>query len=336
MSASCFRAIVVATETVDWGVERIGARSVWDKDWNKAVDYGAYAGNGITVAVIDNDGGIDRNHTDLQGNIVGGKYVYYDFIRREVRISDDYNDTYGHSTKVAGVIAAVDNDDGILGASPRVGIYAIKLQKRAIPEVDEYAIRYAADRSDIKIIVLPYVFPLDADPSRLVESACNYAYDQGKLVVAGAGINNRAVEYPANVSSVVAVGAVDEDDERWESSNYGSELDFVAPGVNINLTNLGGGYVEESGTSYSAPYLAAAAALFFEAYPYINVDGGVVWEILNYTAYNLGASGWDEQFGMGLVNAYSPCQLPLGDVNGDHIIDISDAAIVGVFWVSSR
>ena len=73
--------IVWASETVPWGVERVGARCVWDKDWNKAVDVGANAGNltgNVTVAIVDFDGGIDRDHPDLVGNIAGGVKVYYD------------------------------------------------------------------------------------------------------------------------------------------------------------------------------------------------------------------------------------------------------------------
>jgi hypothetical protein len=53
-----------------------------------------------------------------------------------------------------------------------------------------------------------------------------------------------------------------------------------------------------------------------------------VWRTLNSTVHDLGAAGWDEEFGMGLVNAYWPCQLPPGDVNGDHKVDIFDATLI--------
>ena len=99
---AAFLAKAKASETVPWGVERIGARSLWDKDRNVIVDNDANAGN-LTVAIVNT--GVDIDHPDLQDNIVGGLRVYWDFLYNRVATSEDYDDTDGHGTEVAGVIA---------------------------------------------------------------------------------------------------------------------------------------------------------------------------------------------------------------------------------------
>jgi len=115
-----------------------GERSLWDKDWNMVVDVGANAGDSVRVAIINT--GIDRSHPDLQDNIVGGAYVYYDPSSPggASLIEADYDDTDGHGTKVAGVVCAVDKDPGAVGAAPHSGIFAIKLESSFFlhPEVD--------------------------------------------------------------------------------------------------------------------------------------------------------------------------------------------------------
>ncbi len=91
-------------QLIPWGVEIVNAPNVWYET----------TGKNIKVAVIDS--GIDYNNEDLKDNVKGGISF----------IDDDYIDTYGHGTYVAGVIAALDNDFGIIGVAPNVDLYAVK------------------------------------------------------------------------------------------------------------------------------------------------------------------------------------------------------------------
>ena len=117
-----------------------------------------------------------------------------------------------------------------------------------------------------------------------MRSACSYAYYiQNSLLVAASGNNGiLRICYPARYDTVIAVGAINKNEERctekdWGDgfgSNYGPELDLVAPGHNIYSTIDRGSkkYAYMSGTSMACPHVAGVAALYFSKYP---TDGAV-------------------------------------------------------------
>ena len=94
-------------EIVTWGITRIGAPLV-HTNGNK--------GAGINVAIIDT--GINYNHPDLRDNYRGG----YDFVNDDIDPLDDN----GHGTYCAGIIAAADNNVGVIGVAPEANIYSLK------------------------------------------------------------------------------------------------------------------------------------------------------------------------------------------------------------------
>ncbi|MCL6473383.1 MAG: S8 family serine peptidase [Firmicutes bacterium] len=96
-----------STQILPWGINRINA----DLAWRVSI------GSGVRVAVIDT--GIDLTHPDLMANVKGG----FNAINRKESINDDN----GHGTHVAGVIAAVDNDIGVIGVAPEANLYAVKV-----------------------------------------------------------------------------------------------------------------------------------------------------------------------------------------------------------------
>ena len=91
-----------------WGVKRIGAGTVHD---------GENTGTGVKVAIIDS--GIDYTHPDISANYVGG----YDFVNDD----EDPLDDNGHGTHVAGTVAALKNDIGVVGVAPQASLYALKV-----------------------------------------------------------------------------------------------------------------------------------------------------------------------------------------------------------------
>ncbi|MHA2402338.1 MAG: S8 family serine peptidase, partial [Candidatus Kariarchaeaceae archaeon] len=96
-----------SVQTIPWGIERINAPLVWNIS----------DGSGVNVSIIDS--GIDYNHPDLQENFRGG----YDFVNND---SDPLDDD-GHGTHVAGIVAAANNDFGVVGVAPHAHVYAVKV-----------------------------------------------------------------------------------------------------------------------------------------------------------------------------------------------------------------
>ena len=98
-------------EELPWGVDRIDADMVWDTN----------TGAGIKVAVLDT--GIEKTHPDLMANIKGG----INTVGSEP--PENYDDIHGHGTRIAGVIAAVDNDVGVIGIGPEIELYAVRFRE---------------------------------------------------------------------------------------------------------------------------------------------------------------------------------------------------------------
>ena len=109
-------------DELPWGVDRIDADMVWDKNGDMDVDPGANTGEGIRVAVLDT--GIEKTHPDLEMNIKGGINTVGPGFP-----DDNWNDTHGHGTRIAGVIAAVDNDVGVIGIGPEIELYAVRFRE---------------------------------------------------------------------------------------------------------------------------------------------------------------------------------------------------------------
>ena len=278
--------LVQALDELDssWGVKHIGAGVVHDL---------GNRGTGVKVAIIDT--GIDSSHGDL--TVVGGKsFVSY---------TEDFDDDNGHGTHVAGIVAALDDGIGVVGVAPAAELYALKaLDENGSGYVSDvaYAIQWATV-NEIQVINMS----LGGGASITLEAACwlAYYYD-GLLLVASAGNSGNPsgkgdnISYPAGYDSVIAVAATDQSDERARWSSTGPAVELAAPGVSIYSTYIGG-YTTLSGTSMASPHVAGTAALVWKANPTWSNDD--VRTQLQETAEDLGAVGWDSEFGYGLVNA---------------------------------
>jgi len=306
----------LAVEPPPWNVERIRSNLAWL----------VTTGTGITIAVRDT--GIWYYHTDLQGKVIMGET----FVEGGGAWWDD---TWPHGTLVAGILAAIINDYGLIGVSPGVSLFAAKAITLITDPQDVVDALYWSANWGAQIIVIDAAEP---DPSSLgaLKQACDDLYiNWNRLLIAGAGNSNEYVYYPAAYDSVIAVGAVDENDQRWVEtpnwgSNYGPELEFVAPGKNIESTGNGDLppdyklYVVDSGTSYAAPHVAAVAALIYASKmdPDYDVIQNGRWDApevrkkLQDTALDRGSSGRDDYYGYGLVNAWYAIQRPPADIAG--------------------
>jgi len=309
-------------QTLPWGIDRIDAEVVHDSG-NK--------GAGIKVAIIDS--GVDYTHEDLDANF-DIALLGYDFVNSD----DDPMDDDGHGTHVAGIIAAEDNGEGVVGVAPEAELYALKA-------LDATGSGYVSD----VILAIQWATDPDGDGSAgdrldiinmslggrkniFLEWACNLAYLDGLLLVAAAG-NGGAVIYPAAYSSVIAVSATDEYDNLASFSSTGKQVELAAPGVDVNSTLPGNNYSDDlgetwSGTSMASPHVAGTAALVWAAnLGWTNDD---VRAQLQSTAEDIGLS--TRKQGYGLVDAENAV---LGTTDGDNLTPHDTGNISGTVTDSS-
>lgn len=245
----------------------------------------------VTIAVVDT--GVDLNHPDLKSSLVKGQNLF-----DEAKPPQDDN---GHGTKVAGVIGAGGNNSrgvsGVLWGSKIMPIKALAEDGYGDESKLGQGIRYAVDH-DADIIVLSVGL---YKKSVFLSDVVKYAESNGVLIVAASGNDGqRAVKYPAAYPTVLAVGGINENKQKHYLSNYGQEIDVVAP-WRVYTTALGGDYAYEEGTSMAAPQVAAVAALIKKKYPALKP-----FEIRNHirsTAERLGSESWNNHTGYGLLRA---------------------------------
>lgn len=294
-----------------WGHINVNLEAAWD------IEKGS---ENVTVAVIDT--GVITTHPDLTENLlpgvdfVGGKKTYpiedYDITDYDPTDETKLVDGGSHGTHVAGIIGAVTNNNkGIAGVNWQVSILPIRALTRKGGTSWDIAegIYYAIDKN-VDIINLSLG---SNHQSSLQHEAVKTAVNKGITVIAAAGNENSSVYYPAAFLETIAVGAVNENNRKASYSNYGPEVDLVAPGGDYgNPIYSTWGYYEEGktvasytgmmGTSMATPYVSGIAALL-KAHG-IN-DPNEIKERLISTAKDLGEEGKDNTFGYGLVDAHS-------------------------------
>jgi serine protease len=305
--------------------------------WSLAEAAGAPGGRGALVAVLDSGVAFERFRRYRRAPDLRKKTFVpgYDFIDRDRHP----NDVFGHGTHVTGTIAqATNNGVGAAGVAYGARIMPLRVldsEGSGDSVAIAKAIRYAA-RHRVDVINLSLEFELDVMASEIPEilAAIRFAHRRGVVIVAAAGNRfGRRVAYPARASQVIAVGATTRNGCQSDYSNWGSDLDVVAPGggidsepetteelglcnpddpgdwiyqqtfrgVSVRRFGLPAGY---EGTSMASPHVSGIAALIIATGKLgPNPTPDAVQAHIQATARDLGPPGFDTSYGHGLVDA---------------------------------
>lgn len=200
-------------QTTPWGVSSVHAPAIWFLT----------RGEGVRVGIIDT--GIDLGHPDLQHAYRGG----YDFVHNDdVPEEEAEGDGFSHGTRMAGIIAASDNNLGVVGAAPGVSLHILKIFPRSGGALTSNVIRAIEWAIAQKLDIVSCSFGGDT-PSKLEEEAYARARRANVLVIAAVGNHASWVRYPAAYPSVVGVGAMDRSRRIASFSNSGAEVDSLRP-----------------------------------------------------------------------------------------------------------
>lgn len=240
--------------TKQWALPKIKAPEAWDI---------TKGNNNIKIAILDT--GIDLTHPDLANKIINS-----------INFTDSTttSDMRGHGTHVAGISAAITNNGiGVAGVGYDSSIMNVKVLGDGGTGYWSWVssgITWATDNG-ANVINMSLG---GSGGSSTLESAVNYAWNKGVVVVAAAGNSATTTPmYPAYYKNSIAVAATDSTDKLASFSNYGDWVDVAAPGVSIYSTYKDGAYASLSGTSMASPHVAGLAGLLFAITPDKNGNG---------------------------------------------------------------
>ncbi|MGH4035330.1 type VII secretion-associated serine protease mycosin [Actinomycetota bacterium Odt1-20B] len=247
-----------------WSLQRV----LLDELWRQST------GKGVKVAVIDT--GVDIKNPQLTHAVDTSKGVNLlpEKLKDENKnpksrgARNGTTDEVGHGTRVAGIIAARPlKGTGFVGLAPDATIIPIDqndAEGHGTAESLARAIDYAVE-AGAGVINISQDTSNAVRPTLKLQQAVKRALDKGRVVVASAGNDgldgNSKDTYPASYEGVLAVAASDRNNERAPFSQSGRFVDVAAPGVDMVSTVPKGGHCPDNGTSFSAPYAAAVAAL---------------------------------------------------------------------------
>jgi subtilisin len=271
------RPVHVDQQVLPTGIDRV------DGELSSTVSGNGAGSVNVDVAVIDT--GIDLTHPDL--NVAGGV---------NCSTGRSFNDGNGHGSHVAGIIGARDNDIGVVGVAPGARLWAVRVLNPSgsgswasvICGVD-----WVTANSGMIEVANMSLGGTGTEPAGsgcttgdpLHDAICrSVAAGVTYTVAAGNSADNAANHVPAAYDEVITVSALadfdgqpgglaaptcrtDGDDTLADFSNFGADVDLIAPGVCILSTYKRGGSATLSGTSMASPHAGGAAALYKSTNP---------------------------------------------------------------------
>lgn len=276
-----------------------------------------YDGSGVKIAVIDD--GLDTTHEDL----VGAIYKTYDLATQTTNVLHTYSYEY-HGTAVTGIIAARENYKGIKGIASGSQIIFLKY-KDYMTDSEVISLFDKAEEFGADIISCSWgTYSVSQSVTEKIQDLATNGRDgKGTIIVFAAGNDDQDMGADESaIPEVIAVGATDKYNDRAYYSNFGENLDIMAPGgVYLGITTLddmyynGGGSINLNyllyndsngfaGTSASAPIVSAAIALMLQADP--SLTRTEIEKILQDSSDKIGSvayeNGRNDYYGYGKLN----------------------------------
>jgi Subtilase family len=264
------------------------------------VDGLAPPGPGVPVTLVDS--GLDFSHPEFAGRAD----------TTALNTQEPASIGGEHGTSVASVVGAPLNGVGVVGIYPRAVLRSWDAATGDGTQLESSEISagiLAAARAGRGVINLS----LGSDsPDLAIELALSQAVASGSLVVAASGNDGdrgNPLGYPAAFPHVTTVAATDHSGNVAAFSSRSSYVDLAAPGDEIIVASaLGRNWRAASGTSFSSPLVAGAAAWIWTMRP--ELTAGQVAEILRRSARDLGPVGRDSASGFGMLNVAAALALP--------------------------
>lgn len=296
-----------------WGLERINAPRAWSLTQGDP---------NVVVAVLDQ--GVELGHPDLN---------MWPLSYSTITHTNDGSPVGNHGTACAGIIGAkINNALGVAGLAGKCSVMAIATNF-ADTEVAE-GLYYAADNGARVVSMSFGVYPswMIWDFA-IIEAALQYCQDKNVVLVAASGNENQPVSrFPGSDPRTICIGGSNRDDlrksigdtsvEAWWGACYGSDVDVVAPCLEIPTTDRLGaaGYTPTdydmlfNGTSSATPHVAALAGLIISMNPSLsNTDvRAIISESCDKISVGTYAylptvgkpyGTWNKEVGYGRINA---------------------------------
>ncbi len=278
----------------------------------------------VIIAILDT--GVN-SHPEFNNRLLEG----YDFINNDT----DPSDGNGHGTSCAGISAAKGNNGvGFAGICWDCLILPVKIMSNDGFGEDSQIADGVIWASDNGADVISMSLGGGGNVSYF-DNAIDYAVDNGTVVFAASGNDDASsITYPSAYDNCISIGALSPcnerktfsscDGENYWGSNYGTGLDFLAPGVRIHTTTNSEGYTSIfNGTSSACPHAAGIAGLIFSVDQGLSPEG--VRTIMQLSAVDIGLNGYDLETGHGRLNAFNALATIVGgpevNLNTDSITE---------------
>lgn len=229
------------SEVYDWGLQ----------DLNVPKLHKTTMGSGVKVGIVDS--GLSE-HFETEHAVKG----YRNFTNEP-----ETEDRNGHSTFIAGIIAAAKNNEGVVGVAPKCDLYFAKAMDnggRGNPAAMVQAVHWLISEG-VDIISISAGMFFDFKP---LHKVVKMAYSKNIIIVAATGNTGKRhydVAFPARYPEVIGVAAYDQRHQAAKFSSRGINVTCAMPGVDIYSTHLNHQFVKSNGTSYACPMLSGICAL---------------------------------------------------------------------------